>query len=254
VAGSANIVQQRDASTSSLKVIARPFLLQPNGTNQVNFRLRDTATGCNAGGLWSLDVSAGAFLIRNNTDASCAFGTSITALTGNATTAALTVGISIASPAFISSSANPAAAGVVRLASTDAIRFRNNANGGDIIGLTKDASDIVQVGDTSGVITGGKLNVATGVIPGGSGVKHIRVAGCATAASAGAVCTTTVSWSGSFADANYTAVCMGDLITSGVPLNGGITAKATGSVTFQTVAATAAAAQYTTIDCVGVHD
>lgn len=81
-----------------------------------------------------------------------------------------------------------------------------------------------------------------------------RVSGCATTASAGAVCTTTVTWTTAFGDANYTAVCNGDLITSGVPLNGGFTAKDAASVTFQTVAATAAAAQYTAVDCIAIHD
>lgn len=45
---------------------------------------------------------------------------------------ATTQSTSETSPAFISSSANPASAGIVRLASADTIKFRNNANGGDI--------------------------------------------------------------------------------------------------------------------------
>ena len=80
------------------------------------------------------------------------------------------------------------------------------------------------------------------------------VAGCATGASAGAVCTTTVTWNTAFADTNYTASCMGNGITSGVPVDGGITSKAAGNVVFQTVAVTAAAAQYTNIECVATHD
>ena len=92
---------------------------------------------------------------------------------------------------------------------------------------------------------------------GGIGAGHIqakRASGCATAASLAATCPTVVTWTTSFADTNYTASCTGDVITSGVPLNGGLTAKTNGSVTFQTVSATAAAAQYTTIDCTAVHD
>jgi hypothetical protein len=77
---------------------------------------------------------------------------------------------------------------------------------------------------------------------------------CATAASVGAVCTSVVTWPNAFSDTNYNARCTGDLITSGVPVDGGLSAKAAGSVTFRTVATTAAAAQFTTIDCSAVHD
>jgi hypothetical protein len=100
----------------------------------------------------------------------------------------------------------------------------------------------------------GGVVLGTSVAPDGSGFKHKRVAGCATAASLAATCTTTVTWTTAFADASYSATCNGDLITSGVPLNGGLTAKLAASVTFQTVSGTAAAAQYTTVDCIAVHD
>jgi hypothetical protein len=78
--------------------------------------------------------------------------------------------------------------------------------------------------------------------------------GCATAAAAGAVCTVTVTWPSAFADTSYRAACNGRVITSGVPMSGGLTALVAASVTFQTVAATAAAAQYTNVDCVAVHN
>jgi hypothetical protein len=87
-----------------------------------------------------------------------------------------------------------------------------------------------------------------------TGIQTKRAAGCATAASLAAVCTTTVAWPLSFSDTNYTVSCTGELITSGVPIGGGLTAKANGSVTFQTVAGTSAAAQYTSIGCTAVHD
>jgi hypothetical protein len=80
------------------------------------------------------------------------------------------------------------------------------------------------------------------------------VAGCATAASAGATCTTTVTWTVAFPDANYTCVCSGTAITSGIPAYGGVTAKAAASCIVQTVAVTAAAAQFTNIECIAVHD
>lgn len=84
--------------------------------------------------------------------------------------------------------------------------------------------------------------------------KQIRVAGCATAAAAGAVCTTAVTWTTAFADTNYSVTCGGALVTSGVPVDGGLSAKAAGSVTFRTIAMTAVAAQYTNVDCQANHD
>jgi len=81
------------------------------------------------------------------------------------------------------------------------------------------------------------------------------VPGCATAASIGATCTSKVTWATAFADTNYTLTgCMGNGVDSGVPVIQGITAKAAGSVTVQTAAMTAAAAQFTSIECAAVHD
>lgn len=106
--------------------------------------------------------------------------------------------------------------------------------------------------NTTGVA---KLLVNVGVSPDGPGFKHKRgVSGCTTAASVGATCTTTLTWTTPFVDTNYSVYCQGHGVTSGVPMGGGITAKVAASATFQTVAATAAAAQYTAIDCFGSHD
>jgi hypothetical protein len=89
----------------------------------------------------------------------------------------------------------------------------------------------------------------------GNGYQAVRtVAGCATPASAGATCRTTVTWTSPFEDSNYTPHCDGLAITAGVPLNGGITGKVAASVTFQTVSATAAVAQFTNIVCSAFHD
>lgn len=91
----------------------------------------------------------------------------------------------------------------------------------------------------------------------GTGVTQFQmkngVAGCATAASAGATCTTVVTWPAAFADNGYIVNCLGSGLTSGVPMNGGLTARSTTTVTFQTVAGTAGAAQYTTIECTAWH-
>jgi hypothetical protein len=43
-----------------------------------------------------------------------------------------------------------ASAGFVRMASAEAINFRNNANNGDVNGISKDAADVVQVGGAAG--------------------------------------------------------------------------------------------------------
>lgn len=103
--------------------------------------------------------------------------------------------------------------------------------------------------------TAGSLTIRGGIAGDGSGFKHKRgTTGCTTGAAAGAACTTVVTWTTTFADANYTAQCGGRVVASGVPLNGGLTAQDAASVTFQTVAATAAAAKFTNIDCIAVHD
>jgi len=63
---------------------------------------------------------------------------------------------------LLSTSANPAGSGVIRVASSDlAIAFRNNANSGDVTGLSKDTSDIVQIGGTPGMKTTGPITPAS---------------------------------------------------------------------------------------------
>jgi hypothetical protein len=52
--------------------------------------------------------------------------------------------------AFLSDTANAAGTGQVRLASGDAINFRNNANSADVNGVSKDSSDVVHLGGTAG--------------------------------------------------------------------------------------------------------
>ncbi len=60
----------------------------------------------------------------------------------------------------IATSLNPASAGVIRLGTTDTIQFRDNANTGNIAGLSKNTSDVVLVGDTGGTLfTGTQTNL-----------------------------------------------------------------------------------------------
>lgn len=84
-----------------------------------------------------------------------------------------------------------------------------------------------------------------------------RVSGCATAASLNATCDTTVTWTNPFADANYTVSCIGSAVTSGVPIIEGISisaAKTASAITVRTISITAAAAQFTNLNCMAVHD
>ena len=122
---------------------------------------------------------------------------------------------------FRTGAPNPSGTGLVRLANGEKIGWRNAANTAD------DAIGEIQTQSASG---------------------------CRTAALVGSVCNITITWPSAFADTNYRAQCGGRLVSSGVPLNGGLTAFTAASVTFQTVAGTAAAAQYANIDCVGVHN
>jgi hypothetical protein len=105
------------------------------------------------------------------------------------------------------------------------------------------------------------LTITTPYSTSGSGMtvrgkQTLRPAGCATAGSVGGICAspTVATWTFPFSDANYTANCTGDLVSSGVPVLGGVTAKSGTSITVQTVATTAAAAQFTAIDCAATHD
>jgi hypothetical protein len=76
------------------------------------------------------------------------------------------------------------------------------------------------------------------------------MAGCTTAASIGGTCAipVTVTWPVAFADTNYSVSCQGTGIM------GSVTAKSTTSITVQTMALTAAAASFQTIDCIAQHD
>jgi hypothetical protein len=88
-------------------------------------------------------------------------------------------------------------------------------------------------------------------------IEHVRVSGCATAAVRFNTCDTIVMWSSAFANARYTATCTGDAVTRGVPIIEGIdisAAKTESAITVRTIALTAAAAQFTAINCTAVHD
>lgn len=116
------------------------------------------------------------------------------------------------------------------------------------------------MGATTSMTCKKRLNGATQPIitvgANGSGAVQVKrnVSACVTAASAGAVCNTTVTWPTAFPDANYTCTCNGAGIASGVPALGGVSSKVAASCTIQVVAVTAVAAQFSTVECIAVHD
>lgn len=105
-----------------------------------------------------------------------------------------------------------------------------------------------------------RLNGVTGTVcltgnGTGTGCESKRgVAGCTTAASVGATCTTTVTWTTAFANNLYYVSCMGVGAAAGAPILQTTTARTTSNVTVQTIALTAVAAQFTTIECFAIHD
>jgi len=98
------------------------------------------------------------------------------------------------------------------------------------------------------------LSVSAAVRPDDSGLKHKRFgATCATAASAGATCTSTFAWTTALADANYTPLCWG-VAPTGSPILSLSTVQIAASVTVQVQAATASASSFAGVYCEAMHD
>jgi hypothetical protein len=79
------------------------------------------------------------------------------------------VGSGFLASAYISSSSNPAASGDLRLASSDLINWRNNANSGDI-SLSKNTSDVLLYNNLQVALTiaAGTVAMPTAAIAGGA--------------------------------------------------------------------------------------
>lgn len=106
----------------------------------------------------------------------------------------------------------------------------------------------LNIGAPSGSMGGGVFN-------NGGGFKHKRgTAGCTTGSVAGNTCTTTVTWTTPFADANYTAECTGNAIGTGTPAMAGIASKSAASVQAVTITVTPTASGFANIECIAVHD
>ncbi len=137
--------------------------------------------------------------------------------------------------------------------------FENNGGHGVVNALSKNIFDVVTVGGTLGVATGGPLVVNAGVNHDGSGFKHIRVASplggtCPTAPVVAAACTSrSINWATAFADNNYTLSCSLDTVT-GQPHIVNITKLPNGVGFTVTIAADTAVAANAGIECTAQHD
>jgi hypothetical protein len=99
------------------------------------------------------------------------------------------------------------------------------------------------------------LNIPPTGNTGSSLIQSKRAApGCTTAASVGATCSTTVTWTTAFPAASYSVSCEGDGAITNFPTMGSVTARTATTATVQTMALKAAAASFATIDCAAMHD
>lgn len=89
----------------------------------------------------------------------------------------------------------------------------------------------------------------------GSGFKHQRFSGlCTTGAGANATCSSVLTWSSSFADANYTYICMGENNTGNIAtLIGTAHVAATVTITIFNSGA-GGASSFTNANCMAIHD
>lgn len=118
-------------------------------------------------------------------------------------------------PTIISSTANPATGGWWRLANSDQGCWRNSTNtGNNCLSMNTDRLSYgganVVTNTSTDTMTNKSLTSAifiTGINNNGSGHKHIRFVSCTTAAGANSFCTTSMTWTTAFADANYSVVC-----------------------------------------------
>lgn len=101
----------------------------------------------------------------------------------------------VANWTFLIQKGTPALSGQVRLNSNAIFKFRNNANSADISGLTKNASDVVILGDTAGAAVQGPFQATLYQTAQNCAVNSVSPAACS-AAPAGAfvVPTTTTTY------------------------------------------------------------
>jgi hypothetical protein len=157
----------------------------------------------------------------------------------------------IVTPNVTSPTANPAQAGFVRLASSDAIFWRNNANGADV-GIGKNASD--QFTFTAAILSPSLLTPTLTGVTNGTGLQMLNSSTtCTTGASVGATCTTAaITLPVAYSDTNYRMSCTG-LGSTNVPIVQTYT-KSNTTFTITIAALTAAAASFSSYDCIAAHN
>lgn len=108
--------------------------------------------------------------------------------------------------------------------------------------------------DITGASTLSSISFKTGVTQ-NSGLKHQRFGSlCSTGTTQGASCTTAVTWTSAFADANYTVSCT-PLTPTNTP--GGIDIESKAGAGFNIRIfnlGVGALATYATVDCIAIHD
>jgi hypothetical protein len=133
--------------------------------------------------------------------------------------------------------------------------FAANPNN-DATGAAPDSNAKVSLGSNGNVILTGNLKVGGGVTNNGSGMMHVRATSCATPAAVNGSCVGTISWPGTWADTNYTAVCTADN-------TGNSTAAFVVEVDSKTTttirvgisnAATSSTSVNVVLNCIGMHD
>jgi hypothetical protein len=242
------------------------FIIDAQGTNANSLLLINTKNGTGDSILqfaeagtpsWSLgrdDSDSSAFIIA----ASSALGTSnaFKITTGGA----VTIGGTIltgnhTSSAFISQTANPAAAGALRLANSDAINFRNSGNSADISLATGTSNSVIAYAgidlvnlSTAQTLTNktisGSSNTLSNIADGSLSTSYIKADGTRVLSG---VCG--VGASNAFAGFSVTPASMSVALTStnqeGYTVEGAFAATATNSVTGFNSAATTTASAYT---------
>jgi hypothetical protein len=103
-------------------------------------------------------------------------------------------------------------------------------------------------------LNGTKQGILTGGANGARATQAWRQGSvCTTAASVGASCSTAATLPAAYPDTNYTVVCVGDTGTQ-APVPSGVSAKTTSGFNFSIVAVSAAAATFSSLDCIAIHD
>ena len=170
---------------------------------------------------------------------------------GSATTASVTT-----------TASNAATSGIVRCAGNQACAVARTPDNTTDIQLGYALNGPLAVfgsigGSTSGVTAEmGKLRVDTGVQNNASGIMHVRASSCTTSnATNPASCNTTITWPGTWADTNYTAVCTADQTGSAAPF--GVIAvfnKTTTQISVSVQDSGGSTATNGIIHCIGMHD